>query len=205
MYLIFDLETTGLPEKKEPGKFASEYCDYRDNSKYDSARIVQIAWQLVDAKGAELSRHNYIICRKSPDLTKFDICNARFHGITNEIADKNGIQFVDAIRVFAKDLSKCDMIIAHNIQFDYNVLMNHLHRFGIFDILKQFEKKKQYCTMMQSVNVVKLPLSWTGRFYKTPSLAELYIFYFNEMFGGAHDAQHDVEACKKCFLKLNNL
>lgn len=51
MYIIFDTETTGLPR------------DYNaPMSDVDNwPRLVQIAWQLHDAKGKLLSNHNYII------------------------------------------------------------------------------------------------------------------------------------------------
>ena len=54
MYIIFDTETTGLPR------------DYNaPMSDVDNwPRLVQIAWQLHDARGKLLSNHNYIILLK---------------------------------------------------------------------------------------------------------------------------------------------
>ena len=43
---VFDTETTGLPAKG-PSGFGS-YWDYRDNTKYESARIVSIAWAFMN-------------------------------------------------------------------------------------------------------------------------------------------------------------
>ena len=41
--LIFDLETTGLPITPRFG----EYYNYIENDKYNSSRIVSIAWSII--------------------------------------------------------------------------------------------------------------------------------------------------------------
>ena len=59
MALIIDIETTGLPNRKEL-KFG-EYPLYSDNTKYDNCRIVQISYMLCDNKLEKIEMNDYII------------------------------------------------------------------------------------------------------------------------------------------------
>ena len=53
MYLIFDTETTGLPKD-----FNSHYSDFHN---WDTARCVQVAWQLHDRYGVLIDSGNKIV------------------------------------------------------------------------------------------------------------------------------------------------
>ena len=81
MALIIDIETTGLPNRKEL-KFG-EYPLYSDNTKYDNCRIVQISYMLCDNKLEKIEMNDYII------KVNFNIPNINFHGITNKISIRN--------------------------------------------------------------------------------------------------------------------
>ena len=41
--MILDIETIGLPKMKKNG-----YADYKELDKYDSARMVQISWLIMN-------------------------------------------------------------------------------------------------------------------------------------------------------------
>ena len=57
MYLIFDIETTGLVKCE---KF-NLYPHFSDNEKYDTSRIVQIAWVVLDINFKTIDKKSYII------------------------------------------------------------------------------------------------------------------------------------------------
>jgi DNA polymerase III epsilon subunit-like protein len=194
MYLVYDLETSGLPERKGFNKFYS----YKDNSKYDSSRIVQVAWKVIKDKEPyeEVCFKDYIIKRNG-----FEINNSRFHGITNEISD-NGTEFKVCMKDFIEDLKLCHTIVAHNISFDYNVLLNHLYRFAMKSEIKLMQSKKQFCTMLNSKNILKIPLVKGHNVYKATSLNEVYFYYYKQDIDHAHNAYYDVDACAKCLVKL---
>lgn len=193
MYLIFDIETTGLLNTK---KF-NVYPDFRDNQQYDAARIVQIAWVVLDKNYKTIEQKSYIIKRDN-----FEINNSSFHGITNEISDIAGVFFHIVMFDFLEALRKSQMIISHNILFDYNVLRNHLYRFDLRIIHEELIRKVTFCTSIESTNVLKLPMVNGANHYKFPSLQELYTFYFNKKIINAHDALIDTIACAECFVSL---
>ena len=193
MYLIFDLETTGLVKCEGFGI----YPNFMENEKYDTARIIQIAWVVLDSNFNLINKKNYIIKRDN-----FEIANSKFHRITNAVSDIMGVKFEIVMLDFFEALKMSKMIIAHNILFDYNVMLNHLYRYNFIFIFIEFSNKKKFCTSVESTNVLKLPMPYTSKHYKYPSLQELYTFYFNKEIQNAHDASFDVKACAECFILL---
>ena len=78
--------------------------------------------------------------------------------------------------------------------------MNHLYRYGYEKELELMKSKKQYCTMMESIDIVKIK-NKRGK-NKKPKLCELYRYYFKESFKNSHNAKYDVLATAKCLTKL---
>lgn len=195
MYLIFDLETTGLVRCPS----FNIYPDFRQLEPYDSARIVQVAWVVISPDFLIIEKKSYVIKRDN-----FCIKNAEMHGIDEQRSDIEGVNFDIMAMDFMNALYKCDMIIAHNILFDFNVMANHLYRFDLYDIYLHFASKLRFCTSFESINVMKLKVNLTPDYttYKYPSLQELYKHYYNKDFMNAHDALADSIACMECFIKL---
>jgi DNA polymerase III subunit epsilon len=183
MYLFFDTETTGLPR------------DWRSPvTNLDNwPRLVQIAWLLYDNKGNELHNQNYII---KPNGFEIPEGASRVHGITTEIALKEGVELATALKDFSETLNQARLLIAHNMDFDEKIIGAELLRTGInsdiFDIAK-------FCTMKTTINFCRIERE-NG--YKYPSLAELHFKLFNNHFDNAHDALADVTACANCFFEL---
>jgi|SRR6476661_222408 len=193
MYLVFDIETTGLVKCKKFGV----YPDFRDNIKYDTARIVQIAWLVLDEQFNTIEERNYIVKRD-----QFIITNSNFHGITNHISDIKGVPFYIIMADFMLAVQKSKMIIAHNIQFDFNVMLNHLYRYNNYPLFSLLIKKQRFCTSFESANLLKIKMHYETDFYKLPSLQELYTYYFNEEIKDPHNALSDTIACAECFKRL---
>ena len=91
MYLIFDTETTGLPDNKQ-----APLTDF-DNW----PRVVQLAWQLHDGKGKLLSAQNMII---KPEGFTIPFNAEKVHGISTKRAQKEGKPLDMVLELFSKDL-----------------------------------------------------------------------------------------------------
>ena len=88
MYLIFDTETTGLPTKGY----------YEPISDVDNwPRVVQLAWQLHDDDGALIEHKDFLI---KPDGFDIPYGAEKIHGISTELAAKNGIPLAEGLSLF---------------------------------------------------------------------------------------------------------
>jgi DNA polymerase III epsilon subunit-like protein len=183
MALFIDTETNGLPDMKDMAW--GNYPDFYDSTKYNSARIVQLSFIVTDKKYNNLDLQDYIIKREG-----FDINNSEFHSITNEVSDKEGIDFDEAFLAFYESLKKTDHIIAHNIAFDISVIKSELYRRKLFHIIEEINKKKLLCTMRHTRNIIKI-INKFGK-YKYPSLKELYRYCFDKEIENAHNSKYDV-------------
>jgi len=194
MALFIDTETNGLPDMKD--MVWGNYPDFHDSKKYDSARIVQLSFIVTDKQYNNLDLQDYIIKREG-----FDINNSEFHSITNEVSDKEGIDFDKAFNAFYESLKKTDHIIAHNIAFDISVIKSELYRRKLFHIIEEIDKKKLLCTMRHTKNIIKI-INKFGK-YKYPSLKELYRYCFDKEIENAHNSKYDVinlyDAIKKLY------
>lgn len=205
-YLIFDTETTGIPNYKLPINHPSQ------------PYIVQLAALLCDEAGRTLGQLNTII--RSDMTNRFTITPelAELHGITQELSDEAGVSIATAGSMFNALYHNCDMIVAHNIEFDLRMLK----RYGTPEQkLNEFYDKPTYCTKERSTDVLKLPPTekmiaaknrnpdwappggWPK--YKSPHLNEVYRYFFDRDIEGAHNAMVDVEACRDVFFELKKL
>jgi len=93
-------------------------------------------------------------------------------------------------------LEEARIVIAHNLQFDENVIGAEFLRQGL---KIPFHGKKRICTMVESTEYCCLP----GRSgHKWPTLSELHEVLFGEYVKESHDAEADVATCAKCFFEL---
>lgn len=185
MAMFIDTETIGLPIVKNLNLKWGEYPYYKLLNRYDAARIVQLSYMITDEKFNEKEMHDYIVKKEN-----FSIDNSQFHGITNEISLKNGIDFDKIFEIFYEKLKTVTHIIAHNINFDINVIKSELFRRDKIHIIEELEKKTLLCTMKHCKNILKI-VNQYGR-YKNPSLKEIYQFCFNKDIENAHNSKYDV-------------
>lgn len=187
MYLVIDTETIGLPIRKG----FNNYYSFKDNEKYNPSRMVQIAWKILDKNFNHIKTENFIVKRDN-----FSIDNYSFHGVTNEISDEKGV-FLDFIyKKLYKDLFKCQFLVAHNMAFDSNIILNHAYRINNFKFIIRWNSLEKICTMQKGKYILKIVNKFGN--YKSPSLMELYKYFYKEEFKNAHNALFDVEACSKC-------
>lgn len=185
--ILFDLETTGLPNTKNPRLKFGEYPPYTHTAKYDEARIVQIAYMVCDKDLNMLSIHQSIIHSRG----KFKITNFSIHGITDEISVAEGKDLHLVLAEFMEVLADADTLVAHNAGFDVNVLKAELHRSGNNAMLEEVCRKQVVCTMKECTTVVDARNHWNGKL-KVPNLGELYRYATQKPMQKAHNAEHDV-------------
>ena len=179
--LIFDTETTGLPRDKHMPAHLQ---------KGNWPDIVSISWRVYE-NGNVSSRHSYVI---KPDGWTIPPESTRIHGITPADAAK-GESLAVALTAFCKDVARAKAIVAHNLSFDKQVLLNALKwRMGVDTVA--WSPLADFCTGILSMNELKLtfPGRNTPGFYKMPSLKELYKATFStDDPPGAHNSARDVE------------
>ncbi|MCC5908158.1 MAG: DNA polymerase III subunit alpha [Balneolaceae bacterium] len=184
MYLIFDTETTGLPQN-----YSAPLTDF-DNW----PRCVQLAWQVHDETGKRISSGDYIV---KPDGFTIPFNSEKVHGISTERAHKEGIPLEEVMDYFSRDLEKCIFVAGHNLEFDLNIMGSEYLRVGRENPLSE---KKAIDTKDESTEYCAIP-GGRGR-YKWPTLAELHDKLFQVGFEEAHNAAADVDATARAFLEL---
>jgi DNA polymerase III epsilon subunit-like protein len=186
MYLFFDTETTGIPRNYQAPVSNLE----------NWPRLVQLAWMITDEQGAESKTAEYII---KPHKFTIPHDASQIHGITTNIATQHGVDLKNVLDEIIVDISSAIALIAHNIQFDENIVGAEFLRLGYQN---HFKNKIKKCTMQSSTNWCKIPGPYG---YKWPKLQELHRKLFKENYDNAHSALADVRACAKCYFELRRV
>jgi DNA polymerase III epsilon subunit-like protein len=120
----------------------------------------------------------------------------RVHRISTDRAMTEGKPLDTALSRFSEAVRKSEVVVAHNLRFDENVISAEFIR---LNLLPPFGSRKRICTMLRTTDLCQLPGAYG---YKWPSLSELYRKLFGTDFEEAHDAGADVAACADCFIEL---
>lgn len=187
--LFLDVETTGLPDFKQPPSWAGQ------------PRICQLGAILTDREGKTKAEMNLLV---RPDGWSMPPGASEIHGITQEDATKYGLSIRGVLGIFNRLMAKSELVIAHNVKFDRLMILREAFACEYRESDFAFEG---FCTMEQSADQVKLPptakmLAYDMKGYKNPSLKEAYHHFFSRDFEGAHDAMADVRACRDVFFAL---
>lgn len=185
---IFDLETTGIFDKKDGFKYWS-------NSVFDSARIVEIGYYYSENFGdlADLESNNIIhsYLRKPTDFDSIHPEAEKKHGISMKKLQKDGYIFSKILNQdLIKKISNCDYIISHNTDFDFSILLNELHRFKLNNTIS-------YLIDLKTTGGLLCTCRASG--YKT--LEHLYELIFNSKPDVTHRAGEDVKTLIEIILK----
>jgi DNA polymerase III epsilon subunit-like protein len=184
--IIFDTETTGFPNTFSFDK----YYDPKLTEFYDSSRMVQLAYIVLDKDLEVISKNSFII---SPN--NFLIKNSHIHGINQEKAVNEGVDIKYCLINFYNELIKCKTVVCHNINFDVNVLSSECYRCNMNFIPEKLNKKNKFCTMKRGKDILK--------FLKYPKLSELHLYFYPEIvWQQKHDALDDCEKCLECYKRL---
>ncbi|PHQ29935.1 DNA polymerase III subunit alpha [Leeuwenhoekiella nanhaiensis] len=186
MYLIFDTETTGLPKDWN--------APITDSDNWP--RAIQIAWQLHDEMGKCIEHQDYLI---RPDGFDIPFDAERIHGISTELAQRDGLPLGEVLGKFKTALEKTKFVVGQNVGFDVNIMGAEFHR---LDVANQLQELPVLDTCTETTaQLCQIPGGRGGRF-KLPTLTELHEYLFNQPFAEAHNATADVEATTRCFFEL---
>lgn len=183
--LIFDTETTGLYERR---RIPSAECQ---------PDIVQVFGMLADTERV-YSHFNLFVHSEVPIPPEA----YQAHRIDRKMTEKVGVSRLRAVQIFDSFARKADILVAHNIEFDINVMRTAFNREGGKGICLS---KPMFCTMMNAIDRCKIPhpKPRTPGEFKWPTLTEAYTTLVDPRgFSNAHDAEADVRACYEVYRVL---
>lgn len=185
---VFDTETSGLPYKERGSNY-----DYTNLDHFNSSRLLSISWLLINDINEIVEKKTYYI---KPDDFEISEASINIHGLTKEFLNENGITIHEVLLNLNGLFTKynINLLIAHNINFDINILKSELYRYQYNITLSKIARTETFCTMLGSQ--VRMNV------YKWPKLSEAYTYFYNEDITNAHDAEYDTLHCYKIYLKL---
>jgi len=203
-FLVYDTETTGLPQSKYVKMSLVDLWPY----------VVQFSYIIYDSETNKLEKNDQII--KIPENVIMSQENIALHGITNEMSSTCGVSINNVIEEFLNTIERVDLIIGHNLEFDLNMLKIEIMRMirdtTNEEIKKIYQEKlikignydKYYCTMKTTVDLCKLPSPYKKNKdqYKYPKLDELHNYLFGLKPQKLHNSLNDVIITLRCFYKL---
>lgn len=185
--LVFDLETTGLPKR-----CGSKYQPVSNIEAYDSSRVVQIAWVILDESVNRVIQKRCYIIR--PDGFEVPVESTNIHHISHAQAVAEGVPLPVVLDIFLSDLVLCDKMVGHNIFFDANILGSECWRCKRMDVTEEMKKKRILDTMKLSRAMLSL--------VKYPKLEELCGMLLDKPVQQKHDALDDTILCTACYVRL---
>lgn len=179
--LIFDFETTGLPNFKLPADDPSQ------------PRIVSIAGAVIEAEGAPRAAIDAII---KPEGWEIDESGRAFevHGISNARAQAEGIPIRDALDQFMALWDSVGIVASYGMLFDTKLLRGERRRLSLPD---RFGEKQEFCVLTACGPVCRIAstkamMAAGYRKNKPPKLAEACEILLGRRHENAHTAMADV-------------
>lgn len=204
--LVFDTETTGLPQTKiiNPETF----------SLWPS--IVQLSYIVYDSSQNKIIEAKDFIV-KHPESISISEESTKIHGITNEIINQRGIPIESVFCNFFNSLRNSDSLIGHNVNFDINMvkieLLRLIHNNSLprrqiksckYDLHFLYNFKEINCTLKDSIQLCNIQATDKyGKVYlKYPQLGELHEKLFEKKPNNLHNSFNDILVTLRCFMKL---
>ena len=216
LVLVFDVETNGLFPKKPPASIA------------ELPFVLQLSWLLYDRETrAIVETYNQYI--KIDESISIPDEITTLTGITYAKCAQ-GVPIADAINSLYEAYMKSSLVVAHNIEFDSQMIhleilrnrsaldrdieknMLYICRFAspVFrrppaplDVVSHIPI---YCTMMKGSPLCAIPSKSkkpsSADPYKWPKLSELHHHLFGTIPEGLHDSMVDITACLDCYIKM---
>ena len=186
--LIFDTETSGLPEGKNPSIYETQKWPH----------IIQLSYIIYDSEANDIvtleddyiSIDNDVIIQPESQTV---------HNISRELLSSKGIPIEHALEKFNRFSEMSDVLVGHNVSFDKRMVMvegiRNKIRMNIHDT---------YCTMKNSVELCKIQRFWPNgdTYFKYPTLSELHDELFKKIPKNTHNALIDILICMRCFVKI---
>jgi DNA polymerase-3 subunit epsilon len=196
MILVYDTETTGLPD------FKARSADPIQ------PHIVQLALVLFDDAGTEVDHWSMTVI---PECWTIPPETIAIHGITQEEATECGVPEYEAASRFLAWQARASLRVAHNESFDRRIMRIAMTRAGFErDVIEATEARASFDTCRSAQDIVNLPptSAMVARGMmgaKPPKLTECIDYFFQEKIEGAHDALVDARACARIYFHLQSL
>ena len=204
-FLLFDTETTGLPQTKTMLPETMSMWPH----------IVQFSYLVYDTDIHKII-HLVDDVIRLPSHIPISEESIALHGITPAISQEKGVDIQEVLRRFFQSLASVDLLVGHNVAFDINMLRIELlriiqypHQVGYLEEFSNYQTtlityKNIYCTMQESIDFCNIiATNSRGTYVKYPKLIELYVKLFKAPpTGSLHNSLHDILATLRCFLKM---
>jgi hypothetical protein len=216
--MVFDTETTGLITKSKAGVYPV--------SLDQQPHILQLSFVIYDIDTWKIEKSTDLFIKIDPSVFISEKIT-ELTGITHEICDTKGVSIEEALTEFYHEYIKCGYIVAHNLDFDRDIILIEIQRlltpprgqsveikwkakqpnwYCVFNtVYENLTEKKMFCTMKLGKAVCNIEnVTATRKYLKPPKLAELYHHLFGEGSApnGLHNALIDTYVCLRCFIKL---
>lgn len=214
LVLVFDVETNGLLPRKPPASIL------------ELPYVLQLSWLLYDRETRTIVQtyNQYIKVDESVAIPEE---TANINRITREVCS-TGVSMVEALTAFYEAYMKSSLVIAHNIDFDSQMIHTEILR-NISSLDRAIPKYMLYicrftspvfrrppapldivshipiyCTMMNGSPLCAIPSKKSSLKdpYKWPKLSELHHHLFGTIPEGLHDSMVDITACLDCYIKM---
>tara|TARA_X000000950_G_C13750742_1_gene592526 strand:+ start:378 stop:1046 length:669 start_codon:yes stop_codon:yes gene_type:complete len=196
--LVFDTETTGLPERS---------ASIKETDKWPY--IIQISYIFYDLSNTKtVIRDDYIKINSNIEIPSESF---EKHKISKEILNEKGINIKSALLQFNDYVKMSDLIIGHNISFDKRMVYVECFRNNLKQYFTTFRgnqkiSKPEYCTMNQTKEFCNLVREnkYNKEFLKAPKLLELYQILFpqDKSPENLHNSLVDVLVTFRCYIKI---
>ena len=184
--MVFDTETTGLPPKNRQCMDPAQW-----------PHIVQLSYLIYDTDADKIQDFKDVIISLGTHIPLPDEAIA-IHGITRELSLSKGVDIRIVLFDFKTALMQCGKCVAHNLEFDTNMLQMEARRNQI-----SLHFPSSYCTMRVGTNLCKLPSPY-GTGYKWPKLLELHEHLFQRVPKNAHNSKIDTIVTLRCYYMLSH-
>ena len=196
--LVFDTETTGLPPKGE------RFVNKANLEQWP--HTVQFSYVIYDTDTNKLLKTYDSIIKLRPGVIITEE-SYTFHHISNKMSETKGADVNAVLREFLADCAQVDMLVGHNISFDYNMVKAEMMRYAaayISEDTKMLASKRMYCTARETYGYCSIPaINWKGeKYFKYPTLKELYQKLFEETPQNLHNSLNDVLVTLRCVVKF---
>jgi DNA polymerase III subunit epsilon len=192
MYLIYDVESGGLPDFKLPADAPGQ------------PRLCSIAAALVDDKGKTVTDFYSLV---KPEGWTEDVIRKAEHGafavngLSMARLQREGAPILDVLDRFDAFIDQCQGIAAYGIAFDQKIMRGEMRRSGRPD---RYGERPTFCIQQAAVGVCKIPptdkmMAGGRKWFKTPNLGEAVEVMLGRSLEGAHDALVDLRATVAIF------
>jgi DNA polymerase III epsilon subunit-like protein len=205
--LVFDTETTGLPETKIINPDTLNLWPH----------IVQFSFVIYDTDLNDIVESGDSIVKVAEGIIIPEE-STKFHGITNKIARRKGIAIETILDEFFLCLRNADILVGHNVSFDINMVKIEILRLiysnateldkisykHALHYLTNFTNICCTCSIKESIELCNITaLDRRGKPYlKYPKLIELHEKLFESVPNNLHNSFNDILVTLRCFMKL---